>query len=61
MPALHGGGDQENHDDGLAAAHVPLEQAVHGGGAGEVLEQLPQHLLLAGGELEGQLPAQHLS
>jgi hypothetical protein len=46
---------QRRHGDhGLARTHVPLEQAVHGTGTGQVAQDLGEGLVLGLGEGEGQ-------
>jgi hypothetical protein len=41
-------------DDGFAGADVALEEAVHGGGLVEVLDDFLEGGLLVGGEGEGE-------
>ena len=45
----------EQGDDGLAAADVALNEAVHREGAAHVGKNLVQHALLGGGELKRQM------
>jgi hypothetical protein len=47
------GGGFQGHD-GFSAAHVALEQAVHGRGALEIGDDFGQHALLRFGGLEGE-------
>jgi len=56
--ALDGLAGRQGGDDGLAAAHVPLQQALHGMGLGQVPGDLLPHPLLGPGELEGKLAQQ---
>ena len=50
VPRLDGGEDGEGGDDGLARAHVALEEAVHRVGLGHVGADLAPHPLLGGRE-----------
>ena len=50
VPRLDGGEDGEGGDDGLARAHVALQEAVHRVGLGHVGADLPPHALLGGRE-----------
>jgi hypothetical protein len=53
----HGQQHRIDGHDGLAAAHVALQQAVHGQGLAHVAGDLGNRLLLPGRQLEGQEPA----
>ena len=54
VPALHGGQQRGDGDDGLARADVALQQPVHRVGGGEVGVDLGDHPLLGGGEREAE-------
>ena len=54
VPALHGGEQRRDSDDGLPRADVALQQPVHRMGRREVGVDLPDHPLLRGGQREAQ-------
>ena len=54
QPGAHGVQHGRHGHDGLAAAHVPLDQPVHRMGARQVLMNVPEHARLRAGEPERQ-------
>ena len=54
LPGSHGGKHRGRRDDGFAAAHVAVQQAVHRLAGRHVVENRREHALLRAGEREGQ-------
>ena len=54
IPCAHGGPEGGRGHQGLAAAHVPLQQAVHRAGPGHVLQDLVHRTALGPGGRKGQ-------
>ena len=55
-PVFHGADHRRRGHHGLAGAHIPLDQPVHGLSGGEVGQNLADGPPLGPGEVEGQFP-----